>query len=320
MFCGDWHSSNRLFAATANFKECEMLTDEERVQLKRTFSALLALEPFLQSLRLRNCSSRTIREYRKVLENYFLDSQECGLGVSRDALTAWVAAMYERGLNPKTISTRIVALRSFFSWAVRSGLLDNSPAEVLPRVKVRQSLPKALTQEEVQKFMAAIRETPGERARRDLVVFTLLYACGLRVSEVVSLRIEDTDLEGATLQVLGKGDKERSINLREQDVDMLRKWIGKRRDGWLFLGENGHLSSRVVQIYCGQYGKAAGIRRRVHPHLLRHSCAVHFLTGGAPITFVQQRLGHASLATTGIYTQLADQERARIARGVKLAV
>lgn len=298
-----------------------MLTDKERAELKRDFAAWLALEPFLQDLRLRNCSPRTIREYRKTLINYFLDTSNYSLEVSREELTGWVARMYDRGVQPRSVATRITTLRSFFGWAVRAGLAASSPAEVLPKVKLGRTLPKALTEDEVRRFMETVKVGPASRAERDLAVFTLLYTCGLRVSEAVSLRIEAIDLGGAILQVQGKGNKERTIDLREQDVAMLREQIGNRTEGWLFPGvRDQHLSARVVQQYCREYAKASGIKRRIHPHVFRHSCAVHYLTRGAPITYVQQRLGHSSLATTGGYTQLADAERARITRSIDLAI
>jgi site-specific recombinase XerD len=102
---------------------------------------------------------------------------------------------------------------------------------------------------------------------------------------------------------------------------MLKAWVGPKRRGWLFPGQDGdHLGTRVIQYHCRRYRKAAGITRRVTPHTFRHSCAVHNLTSGAPITYVQQRLGHANLAVTGIYTQLVDRERARITRETELAI
>lgn len=299
-----------------------MMDDRERERLLQSFSAWLAMEEYLGDMRLRNCSHRTVREYEKVLIAYFLDTGDYSLDVARSVLRAWVARMYERGLKPSTVATRVGVLRGFFRFAFKEGLASEDRSVHLPKVKVGQQLPKALSVSEVQALMAAIAEAKTPRGARDLVLFTVMYSCGLRVSEVVGLLVENVDLEGRMIRVLGKGNRERRVYLKGQVVDLLRAWIGERERGWLFPGqrEGEHLSARVVQTYARQYGEAAGLGGKVHPHALRHSCATHYLTNGAPITFVQALLGHAKLSTTGMYTQLADEECARVTEEVALAV
>lgn len=294
------------------------MNDEERARLLQSFAGWMAMDEYLSDMRLRNCSARTIQEYRKVLRNYFLETGDYSLGAARSTLRGWVSSMYERGLRASTVATRVGVLRGFFRFAFREGLAPDELSKHLPRVKLGKQLPKALSPEEIRAFMETVCNN-GERGRRDLVVFRLLYACGLRVSEVVTLRIEDVDLGSGTLRVTGKGNKERRLFLRPAVGQLLGEWIGDREAGWLFPGQgDGHLSARVIQHYAREYGKLVGLY--VHPHMFRHSCATHYLTGGAPITFVQQLLGHAKLSTTGIYTQLADGECARISRSVELAV
>lgn len=279
------------------------------------------LERYAHHLRMANYSPRTIREYRKILDLWFRASGNRSLDVSAEELDAWVGQMYEKGLKPGTIATRITAIRAFFGWCVEQKALVINPAASLPKVRLGKRLPKSATHEEVRRFFQAIKMQPGSRSTRDWVLFTIMYAGGLRVSEVVGLRVEDFDPEYGIMQIRGKGNRERTIHLRESDVTLLKGWVGERDRGWMFPGQGeGHLSARVVQQYCRDYQQAAGIQRRVTPHTFRHSCAVHSLTSGAPITYVQQRLGHANLATTGIYTQLADEERARITRQVELAI
>jgi integrase/recombinase XerD len=279
------------------------------------------LERYAHHLRMANYSPRTIQEYRKIIGLWFRASGNRTMDVSPDELDAWVDQMYEKNLKPGTIATRITAIRAFFGWCVEQQALVFNPAAGLPKVRLGKRLPKAATHEEVRRFFQAIKMQPGSRSTRDWVLFTILYAGGLRVSEVVGLRVEDFDPEYGIMQIRGKGNRERTIHLRDSDVALLRTWIGERERGWMFPGQGeGHLSARVVQQYCREYQQAAGIQRRVTPHTFRHSCAVHSLTSGAPITYVQQRLGHANLATTGIYTQLADEERARITRQVELAI
>lgn len=273
---------------------------------------------YLEDLRLRNCSSRTSKEYAKVLVNYFLDTRNCSLDVTRSELRSWVASMYGRGLKPSTVATRVGVLRSFFRFALTSGLMNEDIARHLPHVKVGKKPPSALRSAEIKAFMAAVRAN-GERGKRDLVIFMLLYTCGLRVSEVVALRAEDIDLETGTASVVGKGSKGRQVFLKESTISLIRMWLGGRRAGWLFPGQgDGHLSTRVVQHYARGYGKQIGLH--VYPHKLRHSCATHYLIAGAPITFVQQLLGHTNVSTTSIYTQLTDRQCARVTEEVALAV
>jgi site-specific recombinase XerD len=297
------------------------LSPEQADGLRQSFSAWLLIEPFLANLRLGNRSPGTIAEYRKVLHMFCLEVS-CDLRVSLTDLRTWVAGMHDRGLKPSTISTRLTVLRSFYNFARDEGLAEANPIARLPQVKLGRRLPKALSPEEIRAFFNAVDARQDlERGPRDRLLFSLLYTCGLRVGEVVTLRCEHVNLETASLRVVGKGDKERMVPIRPEVLPALTAWTKGRDRGWLFHGEYGaHLSTRVVQQYCNEYGQAAGIPRRVHPHMLRHSCATHYLTGGAPITFVQSLLGHANLGTTGIYTQLADSERARIAREVELAI
>lgn len=294
------------------------MNEVERERLQQSFSAWMIMGEYLEDMRLRNCSARTIREYEKVLVNYFLESRDFSLNVTRSTLRGWVADMYERELKPSTIATRVGVLRSFFRFALREGLTTEDRAVHLPRVKIGKHLPKALTPAEIQVFMAEVAAS-GERGKRDLVIFTLMYTCGLRVSEVVAIRVEDVDLQAKAVLVRGKGDKERRVFLKESMISIIMQWLDGREVGWLFPGQgDGHLSARVVQHYARQYGKRIGLH--VHPHMFRHSCATHYLTAGAPITFVQRLLGHAKLSTTGLYTQLADRECQRIAQSVELAV
>jgi len=279
-------------------------------------TAVEAAREYLLDLRLRNCSPRTITEYQKVLGWYFRDAGCCELAdTSKRAVREWVASMWEKGLAPGTIATRVGVLKRVFQGAGRDDL-----ANCLPKVKAGSRLPQALTKEEVAAFFEQIKASGTRRSRRDYVLFMLMYSCGLRVSEAVSLRVEDVDLDAGAVLVHGKGNKERQAYLRPGASATVREWVGDRTTGWLFPGANGaHLSARVIQHYAKQYGRAVGLDN-VHPHSFRHSCATHYLLGGAPITFVQALLGHTKLSATGLYTQLSNVERQRIANSTELAI
>lgn len=273
---------------------------------------------FIAHLHLKNLSSRTIEEYGKVLRSLF---SYLGLGDSAPSqitaaqLRDYVASMQQRGLAAATVSNHVLVIKRFFGFLLAEGHIEEDPSRRLPRPKVGKRLPKALTITQVQDLFAAFKgETPTER--RDQMFFQLVYACGLRVSEAANLGLEDIDFTEGTLRVIGKGDKERQVYLKPNLLQALREYVAESKAGtYLFPGQGGGspITRRNMEDRLKNYVKTAGLPDRVTPHTLRHSIAVHYLINGAPITFVQRLLGHASLATTGIYTQLADETTKEIA-------
>jgi len=280
---------------------------------------------FIAHLRLKNLSPRTIEEYGKVLRSLF-EHLELGNSppsqITAAQLRDYVASMQQRGLGAKTVSNHVLVIKRFFGFLLAEGYIEEDPSRRLPRPKVGKRLPKALTITQVQDLFTAFKaETPTER--RDKMFFQLVYACGLRVSEAVNLRLEDIDFTEGTIRVVGKGDKERQVYLKPKWLQGLKEYIGENRPRtYLFPGRGAAspITSRNMAGRLKKYVKAAGLPDRVTPHTLRHSIAVHYLINGAPITFVQRLLGHASLATTGIYTQLADETTKEIALNTRTAL
>jgi len=280
---------------------------------------------FVAHLHLKNLSYRTIVEHGKVLRSLF---EHLGLGdsppsqITAAQLRDYVASMQQRGLAAKTVSNHVLVIKRFFGFLLAEGYIKEDPSRRLPRPKVGKRLPKALTITQVQDLFAAFKgETPSER--RDKMFFQLVYACGLRVSEAVNLRLEDIDFAEGTLLVIGKGDKERQVYLKPNLLQGLKAYVADNKPGtYLFPGRGGDspITCRNMGDRLNKYVKAAGLPDRVTPHTLRHSIAVHYLINGAPITFVQRLLGHASLATTGIYTQLADETTKEIALNTRTAL
>lgn len=280
---------------------------------------------FIAYLSLKNLSPRTIVEYGKVLNSLF---EQIGLGesspkeITTGQLREYVASLQQRGLSAATVSNYVLVIKRFFSFLLAEGYIEEDPSQRLPRPKVGKRLPKALTITQVQDLFAAFRrETPTER--RDQMFFRLVYVCGLRVSEAVNLRLEDIDLAEGTLRVIGKGDKERQVYLKPNLLRALKEYIAESNPGtYLFSGRGGDstITRRNVEGRLKKYVKAAGLPDLVTPHTLRHSIAVHYLINGAPITFVQRLLGHASLVTTGVYTRLTDQMTKEIALQIPTAL
>jgi integrase/recombinase XerD len=273
---------------------------------------------------LKNLSPRTIEEYEKVLGSLF-KYVELGDSLPREItfpqLRRYVASMQQRGLAAKTVSNHVLVLKRFFGFLLVEGYIQEDPSQRLPRPKVGKRLPKALTTSQVRALFAAMKGE-SRAGRRDKVLFHLAYAGGLRMGEVVGLKVRDINFSQGSLRVIGKGNKERRIYLKPYVLKQLQRRIAEvELNSYLFPGRNhGHITARNMQMRFKKYVRKAGLPDHVSPHTLRHSIAVHYLIGGAPITFVQNLLGHASLATTGIYTQLVDETTREIALNTETAL
>jgi site-specific recombinase XerD len=250
--------------------------------------------------------------------------------ITPDHLRRYIAGLQARGLAAKTVSDRVTILKRFFAFLHAEGQIGEDPAARLPLPKVGKRLPKTLNIAEVEALLSVLDRDGSALGRRDRVLFHLLYATGLRVAEAMAVQVGNIDFVEGSLCVVGKGDQERRIYLKPILLELLGDHI--RSEGltdYLFPGrpegpgrperpggpggpgglgrEADHLTDRNVRYRLLSYARRAGIKRRVTPHTLRHSIAVHYLQGGAPVSFVQGLLGHASLATTGEYLRLTDQ-------------
>ncbi len=285
-----------------------------------------ALDDFVAFLRLKNLAERSIDEYQKILNNLFdatdLASDASPADVTTARLRVYVAGLQERGLADKTVTNHVVVIKRFFGYLFTQGIIPHDPSRRIPRPKTGERLPKALSVSETQVLFAAMAG-PSALCRRDAMFFRLVYACGLRISEAVSIRVDDIDVPSGALRVVGKGNKERRIYLKPELLAELTTYIEKTGvRTYLFPGRSGDtpITARNMEMRFKDYVEAAGLPDHVTPHTLRLSIAVHYLVNGAPITFVQRLLGHESLGTTGIYTQLADEMTKRIALDTPLAL
>ena len=217
-----------------------------------------------------------------------------------------------------TVARVLAAIRGFHRFLVREGVSKADPAEPVGSPRVPRSLPRALSLEEVERLLAAVPED-GTIAARDHAILELLYAAGLRISELTGLDVDDIDLDEATVRCIGKGSKERIVPLGRAAVEALRRYITQARPELArpvsgpatFLNARG---TRLTRQGCWKllkkHAARAELRRRISPHTLRHSFATHLLDGGADIRVVQELLGHASVSTTQVYT-LVSRERIR---------
>lgn len=284
---------------------------------------------FLNFLRVeKNASDNTIQAYRNDLGQFA--AQVCGTAapalaqwqvLGRPDILTFVEWMREnRGYRDATVARKVAAVKSFFAFLAAEGLSDVDPTENLKSPQVGKTLPRALTLEEIDHLLEqpARKQTP--EARRDKAMLELLYATGLRVTELVSLDLDDVALESdpVTVRCVGKGDQERVRPLHPRAVDELRQYIfhirpklvRNKKERALFVNRRGErLTRQGFWLILRNYTKAAGFDKSVTPHTIRHTYATHMLEGGMPLRTVQEALGHASISTTQIYTHVTNAQK-----------
>lgn len=220
------------------------------------------------------------------------------------------------GASASTVKLHAVALRVFFRHLLQRGKLPRDPTEFLPVPKIERYLPHTLTPPEVARLIAAAAgKTPLEM--RDRAVVELLYASGLRVSELCSVRLENLDLEQGFIRVIGKGNKQRLVPVGGKAREAVERYlgagrpalVGKKTGGEIFLSVRGRklTNQRIWQVLAA-LGKRAGLDKEIHPHMLRHSFATHLLGGGADLRIIQEMLGHADISTTQVYTHVNSRQ------------
>ncbi len=270
----------------------------------------------------RGLSDRTVSAYRRDLRRWLEVMIELGAGtpsaVRPQDLREWVFRMKERGLAPSSIRRAQSAVRTYFSFLLEEGVVPDDPTERLESPKLGVRLPEYLTHDEARRLVDA-PDPDAPLHWRDRAILELLYACGLRVSELTELPLAAVDLEAGFLTVLGKGSKERFVPVGAPALRALRRYLAEVRPsldrggaaGRVFLNARGAPLSRVaVWSLVKRAGHTAGVAREISPHTLRHTFATHLLQGGADLAAVQELLGHADISTTQIYTHV-DREYLR---------
>ncbi|HJQ26619.1 MAG TPA: site-specific tyrosine recombinase XerD [Blastocatellia bacterium] len=264
----------------------------------------------------RGLSANTLLAYRSDLEKLAAFAAACGkelISLERDDLMRFMQHLHEQGLEAKSVARALVTVRSFFKYLVLDGLLKRDPSVNLESPKSWQSLPKFLIAEEVERLLEA-PDASTETGLRDKAMLEVLYATGLRVSELVGLKLNDLNLDMGFLTTLGKGSKERTVPLGQSAIGWLRRylgvrsrWLGGKSSPLLFLNKSGSpVSRQAFWKLIVEYGNRAKIGH-ITPHLLRHSFATHLLENGADLRSVQLMLGHSDISTTQIYTHITNE-------------
>jgi len=236
--------------------------------------------------------------------------------VDYEALREYLADLGERGLAARSVARRRSALRTYFGFLVEEAHLSDDPTEKLESPRVSKTLPDVLTYAEIEVILDTVASLPPDvhrNATRDAAMLETLYGAGLRISELIGLRVRDLSLEESLISVRGKGDRTRIVPLGGRAVRVLQRYLRERRpeldrrrsEGMVFLNQHGRPLSRMgAWKIIGKHVRNAGVEKKVTPHTFRHSFATHLLEGGADLVAVQEMLGHADISTTQIYTHV----------------
>jgi integrase/recombinase XerD len=276
------------------------------------------IDAYITYLRdVRRMSPNTVESYARDLAALadFADKRGTAVeSMSRRDLEAFVRDLMSKGLSPRSVARTVASVRGFFKFLAIERKMDESPAADLKAPRAWPALPKFLDMDEVDRLLAA-PEVSTSRGLRDKALLEVLYASGMRVSELVALRPGDLSLENGYLTCIGKGDKQRIVPVGQEAADWLQRYmregrpalVRKRSSPWLFVNARGGPLSRVgFWKILKAYGIQAGISREISPHVLRHSFATHLLERGADLRAIQVMLGHADLSTTQIYTHVLE--------------
>jgi integrase/recombinase XerD len=286
-----------------------------------------AISSFLTHVKVeKGLSSNTVSAYKRDLVKFdaFARKRKLSLeAISRDDLVDFLAGLYRQKLESRTVARQLVTLRNFFRFAQIQELISVDPSINLESPKIRRTLPGYLRLEEIERLL----EQPDEKTPlglRDRAMLEVLYSTGLRVSELISLRVSDVDTKVGCVRCIGKGDKERIVPVGRKALVMVEKYLREARpplcgkgksasSPTLFVNRRGTSLSRVgVWKILSAYGRRAGLRVAIKPHMLRHSFATHLLERGADLRSVQLMLGHADISTTQIYTHVVEERLKQI--------
>ncbi len=278
---------------------------------------LQVIERFADALWMeRGLSENTLAAYRNDLSGlagWLTGAGRQLLTAHREDLLAYLSQRVADGARPRTTARLLSSIRRFYRYQVREGRLQDDPSVRIDTSRIGRPLPDSLSEQEVEELLAA-PDVSTALGLRDRAMLELLYACGLRVSELVGLGREQLNLNQGVVRLLGKGRKERLVPLGEEALDWLARYLEAGRPGLAAVPDDGHvfvsrrgtgMTRQAFWYRLREYAVKSGIRKHLSPHTLRHAFATHLLNHGADLRVVQMLLGHSDLSTTQIYTHVA---------------
>lgn len=281
---------------------------------------LPTIKLYVRYLRLeRNLSPNTIEAYRNDLahlEAFMMRNNLKLEDVTLEQLHTFAASLHEYGITPRSQARVLSGVRSFFRFLVLDGVVESDPTELLEWPSLPEHLPVVLTLEEIDRIEDSIDLSKAEGARNRAII-EVLFSCGLRVSELVNMKLSDLYLEDRVLLVRGKGNKERLVPVSNKAIADLKRWFFDRNlmkikpgeDDYVFLNRRGaHLTRTMILIMVKRQAEEAGIKKTISPHTFRHSFATALLQGGADLRSIQAMLGHEKIDTTLVYTHISNEQ------------
>lgn len=265
----------------------------------------------------KNLSENTVNSYSSDIEKFLLYAEKNKITDLNDIDSKLIAKYFElqrtRGITNTTSARYLSAIKSFFKYLFNNRYIQKNPAEKFSSAKRSRKLPSVLSVEEIEKILDC-PDTKEKFGLRDKAILELFYSCGLRVSELVNVKINDLFFKEEVIRVFGKGSKERIVPIGRSAVKWVIEYLSKSRpllekkirsQNYLFLNSRGSKLTRMgVWKIVNRYALESGIKRDIHPHVFRHSFATHLLEGGADLRAVQEMLGHSDISTTQIYTHI----------------
>ena len=278
------------------------------------------IRTFLNCLRVeKGLAENTILAYRRDIVKFeaFCASRKltAPTEIRRGDVVDFLASLYRAGLDSRSVARHLVTIRHFFRFALLEGYVTDDPAATIESPRFRHSLPEFLSLEEVDRLLAQ-PDLGSLVGLRDRAMIELMYSCGLRVSELCGVRLADLHSESGCLRCVGKGNKERLVPVGRKALEAVQRYLrlsrpkllGERSSPYVFVNQSGAAMNRMVfWKLLRDYGRKAGLRKSLTPHMLRHSFATHLLDRGADLRSVQMMLGHSDISTTQIYTHVVEE-------------
>ena len=274
-----------------------------------------AVDQFLRSLRERNASPHTIKAYTGDLDNFcaYIGSRDWR-SIDHVTIRSFLSHLYEKGLSKTSVARALAAVRSLYRWLAQEGVVEQNPAALVSTPKLPKKLPRVPTIEEMNAVLDGEMPEVAAFPERDRIMFELLYACGIRNSELIGINLDDIRLSSEVILIRGKGKKERYVPFGDSVRSVLAAYLPVRQqalaerrkitNALLINHRGGRLTTRSVGRIIKKIAVARGLPPDVHPHTLRHAFGTHMLEEGADLRAIQEMLGHERLSTTQRYTQL----------------
>ncbi|MCC4214021.1 tyrosine-type recombinase/integrase [Leeuwenhoekiella parthenopeia] len=285
----------------------------------------MALSSFIDYLNLeRKYSRHTVTAYSRDIESFldFLDTEYGAMPVtevSYPLIRSWVVKLGDEGLGNRSVNRKVASLKAYFKFLQKTGVLQQSPLAKHKSLKVRKEIQVPFSGDEIDAVLGELSSSSDFESLRDLAMVSLFYATGMRRSELINLRVKDVDLARRSIKVLGKRNKERIIPLINWLVDILNTYIDQRNqcfgaenDRLLLTNKGENLYDTFVYRTINRYFSKVSQKTKTSPHMLRHTFATHLLNNGADLNGVKELLGHASLASTQVYTHTSMAELSKV--------